>query len=213
MVAFSSIASFLHSSPYLVESDRAAFSPSLFNFVIDLILQSSLLVSVSCGVELLPGCCVTGIKYADDIAVLGSDPSQLQIIIHNPTKAAARFGMHFTPAKFEVLLQDWSESNMNLVLAGESIEVIGYYIYLGSCISVDGLAGNEISLRIGMVRAAFSQLRHLLFRRDVSFPVKGGAYSAAVCPILLYGSEDWPLRADDVRNLSVLDHRCLRSIA
>ena len=37
--------------------------------------------------------------------------------------------------------------------------------------------------------------------------------SAAVRPILLYGSETWPLRADDVRKLSVSDHRCLRSIA
>ncbi|KER33000.1 hypothetical protein T265_12711, partial [Opisthorchis viverrini] len=31
--------------------------------------------------------------------------------------------------------------------------------------------------------------------------------------ILPYGSETWPLRAEDVTRLSVFDHRCLRSIA
>jgi hypothetical protein len=29
----------------------------------------------------------------------------------------------------------------------------------------------------------------------------------------MYGSETWPMRADDLRKLSVFDHRCLRSIA
>ena len=57
--------------------------------------------------------------------------------------------MHFTPAKYKVLLQDWSESSPNLVLAGEPIEVVDKYIYLGSCFSAVGLAGNEISFGIG----------------------------------------------------------------
>ena len=30
--------------------------------------------------------------------------------------------------------------------------------------------------------------------------------------VLLCGSETWPLKAEDVRRLSVLDHRCLRNI-
>ena len=30
--------------------------------------------------------------------------------------------------------------------------------------------------------------------------------------VLLYGSETWPLKAEDVRGLSVFDHCCLRSI-
>ena len=69
------------------------FSPFLFNFVTDLIMESSLLTSHTCGVELLLGCCLTDIEYADDIALMGSDPSQMQIIINNLNNSAARFGM------------------------------------------------------------------------------------------------------------------------
>ena len=98
------------------------------------------------------------------------------------------------------------------MLAGEPIEVVDRYVYLSSCISVGGLAGNEISLRIMKARAASSNLQHLWRRRDVNLSVKGKVYNAAVRSVLLYGSETWPLRAD-VRRPSVFDHRCLRSIA
>ena len=108
-------------------------------------------------------------------ALLGSDPSQIQIILNNLTNAAARFGMHFAPAKCKVL-------------AGEPIEVVDKYIYLGSCISAGDLAGNEINLRIEKARVAFSQLRHLWRRRDLSLSVKGRVYRVAMRSILLYGS-------------------------
>ena len=54
-------------------------------------MESSLPASRVCGVELLPDCCLTDIEYADDIALMGSDPSQMQIIINNLNNLAARF--------------------------------------------------------------------------------------------------------------------------
>ncbi|KER28461.1 hypothetical protein T265_04689 [Opisthorchis viverrini] len=100
-----------------------------------------------------------------------------------------------------------------LMLADESIELVDKLVYLGSCIAPGGLTKDESSTRIGKARAAFANLRHLWRRRDISFSVKGRVYNAAVRSILLYGSETWPLRAEDVKRLSVFDHRCLRSIA
>ncbi|KER29536.1 hypothetical protein T265_13343, partial [Opisthorchis viverrini] len=49
-------------------------SPFLFNFVIDTIMKDALPASNACGVEVLPGPPLTDIEYADDIALLGSDP-------------------------------------------------------------------------------------------------------------------------------------------
>jgi hypothetical protein len=188
-------------------------SPFLFNFVIDMIMEHSLPASNTCGVELLPGCSLTDMEYADDIALLGSDPSQLQVILNNLNNCATRFGMHFTPAKCKVLLQDWVGSNPTLMLAEEPLDVVDKFTYLGSCICPGGAVKDEIASRIGRARAAFANLRHLWRRRDISLSVKGRVYNAAVRSVLLYGSETWPLRAEDVRKLAVFDHRCLRSIA
>ncbi|GAA28641.2 conserved oligomeric Golgi complex subunit 4 [Clonorchis sinensis] len=56
---------------------------------------------------------------------------------------------------------------------GESVDVMDKFVYLGTCISSGGLAGDEIISRIEKVRAAFASLRHLWYRRNVSLSVKG----------------------------------------
>ena len=91
--------------------------------------------------------------------------------------------MHFAPAKCKVLLQDWSGSSPNLVLAGEPVEVVDKYIYLGSCISAGGLARKGTSLRIGKVRAAG------VFRSTSAVPTRCQLVSAALRSILLYDSQ------------------------
>jgi hypothetical protein len=48
--------------------------------------------------------------------------------------------------------------------------------------------------------------------KDVRLAIKGRLYNACVRSVLLYGSETWPLRTEDVRKLLVFDHRCLRYI-
>ena len=92
-------------------------SPFLFNFVIDVLLEQSLPDLNTCGVEMLPGSPPTDIEYADDIALLGSDPSKLQTILNKRNTNATEFCMRFAPSKCKVLLQDWSEPQPTFVLA------------------------------------------------------------------------------------------------
>ena len=86
-------------------------------------------------------------------------------------------------------------------------------LLFSSCISPGGHISSEVSARIQKARLAFTKLKHLWRRRDIRLSTKGRVYAAAVRPVLLYGSETWPLRAGDTRRLSVFEHRCLRSIA
>ena len=75
-----------------------------------------------------------------------------------------------------------------------------------------GSIAEELSLRIQKAQLAFSNLHHLWRRNDIKLSTKGKVYSAAVRSVLLYGSETLATEAEDVRRLSVFDHRCLRSI-
>ncbi|KAA3676264.1 uncharacterized protein DEA37_0000256 [Paragonimus westermani] len=93
------------------------------------------------------------------------------------------------------------------------MEVVDRFVYLGSCISSGGGVGNEIEARISKARAVFANLRHLWRQRCISLKLKGRVYKTTVRAVLLYGSETWPLRVEDVNRLQVFDHRCLRSIA
>ena len=113
----------------------------------------------------------------------------MQITLNNINKSFTKFGMHFAPSKCKVIQQDWSGPNPNLVLAGQSIELVDKFIYLGSCTRPGGLIKDEVTLPIGKAGAAFSSLQHLWRHRDISLSIKGRVYKSAVRSVLLYGSE------------------------
>ncbi|VDP23685.1 unnamed protein product [Schistosoma margrebowiei] len=126
---------------------------------------------------------------------------------------ASMFGMRFSSSKCKMLLQDWVPSTPELMIGSEVIERVDRFTYLGSLISPCGLVCDEISARIQKARLAFANSSHLWRRRDIRLSTKGRVYCAAVRSILLYGSETWPVRVEDIRRLLVFDHRCLRNIA
>ena len=123
------------------------------------------------------------------------------------------FGMRFAPSKCKMLLHDWVGPTPTLTIAGEPLDRVENFCYLGSYISADGKLSDEVSLRIRKARLAFTNLSRLWRRRDIRLSVKGRVYAATVRAVLLYGTETWPLRVEDKQRLSVFDHRCLRSIA
>ncbi|KAA3673036.1 uncharacterized protein DEA37_0006413 [Paragonimus westermani] len=91
-------------------------------------------------------------------------------------------------------------------------EVVDRFVYLGSCISGGGGVGNEIEARISKARTVFASLGHLWRQGGISLKLKGRVYKTSVRAVLLYCSETWPLRVEDVNRLQVVDHRCLRSV-
>ncbi|CAH8613849.1 unnamed protein product [Schistosoma guineensis] len=188
-------------------------SPFLFNFVVDVLLEITLSSSKFPGVELLPGDSLVDLEYADDIVLFGEDADKMQSLLTTLSNNASMFGMRFSPSKCKMLLQDWVALTPELMIGSEVVERVDRFTYLGSLISPCGLVCDEISARIQKARLAFANLRHLWRRRDIRLSTKGRVYCAAVRSVLLYGSETWPVRVEDIRRLLVFDHRCLRNIA
>jgi hypothetical protein len=203
-------------SPFVTSSgvrQGCPISPFLFNFVIDDIMKSALKDSYDFGVELLPGSKLTDIEYADDIALLGKTSESMQQLLDRLSIAAAEYGMKFAPAKCKVLLQDWVGSEPNLTITDIALEVVDKFTYLGSVISSSPNVSDDINLRIIKARSAFASLRHVWRRKDIRLVLKGRLYNACVRSVLLYGSETWPLRVEDIQRISVFDNKCLRYIA
>ncbi|VDP01088.1 unnamed protein product [Schistosoma margrebowiei] len=137
----------------------------------------------------------------------------MQNLLTTLSNSASMFEMRFSPSKCKMLIQDWVASTPELMTGSEVVECVNRFTYLGSLISPCDLVCDEISAQIQRARLAFANLRYLWHRRDIRLSTKGRVYCAAVRPVLLYGSETWPVRVEDIRRLLVFDHRCLRSIA
>ncbi|KAH9587822.1 ATP-binding cassette sub- A member 3 [Schistosoma haematobium] len=211
MRAYNHLSPLFHSSSGVRQG--CPISPFLFNFAIDDILETALMDVSNGGVDLLPGERLLDLEYADDIVLPRDNAQAMQSALNQLAINVRRHGMCFAPSKCKVLLQDWQDSNPVLTLDGEQIEVVEKFVYLGSCISAGGGVSDEINARIVKARAAHVNLGHLWRLRDVSLAVKVRIYNSSVRAVLLYACETWPLRVEDVRRLSVFDHRCLRRIA
>ena len=87
------------------------------------------------------------------------------------------------------------------------------FVYLGSCITTDCKIREEISSRIGKAAKASGCLQNsIFFNNQLSIDTKWSVYRAVVLPILLYGSETWTVKSDNLRHLQTFHNQCVRSI-
>nr|VZI44420.1 unnamed protein product [Spirometra erinaceieuropaei] len=100
-----------------------------------------------------------------------------------------------------------------LGIDGCKLEEVGSFKYLGARLLPNGQSKDDIVSRIDAARWFLSSLRKCLWNRpDLSIATKNRLYRASVRSVLLYGCECWALRAEDMRNLEIFDHHCLRII-
>ena len=85
-----------------------------------------------------------------------------------------------------------------MTIQGEALEIVD------RCISSDCSVANEVDTRISKARVAFANLHHLWRQEGISLSLKGRVYGATVRAALLYGSETWSLRAEDLRRFNRL---------
>ena len=176
-------------------------------------MRNSLTEHETVGVDLVMGERLCDLEYADDVVCFYDTAESAQLILDRLTGAIIPFGVCFAPSKCKVMYQDWDSSEPSLNLNGVRLDGVDHFTYLGSCLSEDGGIGSEISARISKARMTFANLFHLSRKNDVSLPVEGRVYNAAVRCVLLYRCETWPLQQQDVHRLEVFDHRCLRQLA
>ena len=76
-----------------------------------------------------------------------------------------------------------------LTIAGETLECVDSFTYLGSVISKDGSAQKDIKKILTKARNAFASLRPVWRSLVYSIRTKLHLYNSIVISVLLYGSE------------------------
>lgn len=102
------------------------------------------------------------------------------------------------------------ERRERVELAGESFSCVEEFCYLGDMISAGGGAEASSVARIRSGWRKFRELLPLLTTRGLSFRVKGRLYAACVRSVMLYGSETWAVKEEDVRRLKSTEMRMVR---
>ena len=103
------------------------------------------------------------------------------------------------------------EEVRQLVLgAREELEVVDKFCYLGDVIGKGGGAQEASRARVRCAWRKFRDLRMLLTARGASLRVKGKIYRACVQRVLVYGSETWPMKVNDMQRLVRTENSMVR---
>src|SRR5260221_5745746 len=81
---------------------------------------------------------------------------------------------------------------------------------MGDMIGAGGGAVDALRARVRCAWAKFKELAPILTSRGASFKVKGKVYKAFVQSVLVYGSQTWPMKVDDLGRLQRTESMMVR---
>ena len=79
-------------------------------------------------------------------------------------------------------------------IAGEKMETVTAFIFLGSKITADGYCSHEIKRHLLLGRKAMTKLDSILKSRDITLPTKVHLVKGMVFPVVMYRCESWTLK-------------------
>ena len=86
------------------------------------------------------------------------------------------------------------------------------FVYLGSIISKDGGAEDDVRNRIRLANAAFGSLRHVWTSPRLLRRLKLKIFNSNVKPVLFYACETWKVTKALTQRIQVFVNKCLRAI-
>lgn len=186
-------------------------SPLLFLLVLDEILTT--LDGNKTGIQwsLRSNDHLEDLDFADDIALLSTKRSAMQTKLTTLKTNAQKVGLNINISKTKSM-QVGAQTPTSFVLDGLPIERVEKFTYLGSQITTDGGAREDVKTRIRKAQCAFGQLQNIWNSKNLSLKTKIRIFNSNVKSVLLYGCETWLVAEEVTRKLQVFVNRCLRRI-
>ena len=184
-------------------------SPIIFLIVIDWVMRKTT-SDINTGLQWTTYQ-LEDLDFADDICLLSHTRQAAQTKLERLAEEAGKTGLRINTAKTEVLRIN-AEHGTPLWLHGNCLKETGRFKYLGSIVSVDGGADEDVQSRINKARLAFNSLRPIWKSKALSLQSKIRIFNTNVKAVLLYGSETWRVMTSTTKKLQVFINRCLRFI-
>jgi len=103
------------------------------------------------------------------------------------------------------------ESNSEMVIEHVGkLECVDKFCYLGDMIGAGGGAEDASRARVRCAWGKFRELSPFLTSRGVSLKVKGKLYSTCVQCVMIYGSETWAMKVEDMQRLERAEKMMIR---
>ena len=166
-----------------VVKQGCGIAPYRFNCLVDHLMRP-LLSRYSVGIQ-LGEYLLTGIDYADDIAIFAPSACLLQEVLVILQEEAILVGVPWPKPKLMEIISN-PTNHLQLKICNNEVLFVDSFTYIGSLITNDGSSSRYIASRIAKAASAMRRLSNPLLRKHgISIRTM---YCALVVSVLLYGS-------------------------
>ena len=183
-------------------------SPNLFNIYSEDIMRNAL-EGFNGGVK-FGGKKITN-RYADDTTLVCSSRKELMDLLNRIKQASEEKDLLLNTKKTKIMVVDRDDNNTDFTIAGNKIEVVNRFEYLGSIITTKGESTTEIRRRMAMARSTVQNMSHIWKSRGLSLSLKVRLLQATNSfSIATYGSESWAMTKNDRKRVDAFEMWCYR---
>ena len=97
-------------------------------------------------------------------------------------------------------------------IAGETMETVTDFIFLGSKITADGDCSHEIKRRLILGKKVVTNLDSIFKSRHITLPKKVRLVKATVFPVVMYGYESWTVKKAEHGRIDAFELWCWRRL-
>ena len=101
---------------------------------------------------------------------------------------------------------------VNIKLDGTTLEQVDRFKYLGVTLTPSNESTSEIKSRLMLASRALGKLQKVWTDKDITLATKLRLVNALIYPVLLYGSEVWTIKTNDLKKLVAFEMRCYRKL-
>ena len=141
---------------------------------------------------------INNLRYADDTTLMAESEEELNSLLMKVKKESEKVVLKLNIQKTKIMasgpITSWE-------IDGETVETVGYFIFLGSKITADGDCSHEIKRCLLLGRKFMTNLDSILKSRDNTLPTKVSLVKAMVFPMVMYGCESWTVKKAECRRI------------
>ena len=155
---------------------------------------------------------ITNLKYADDTTLVCSSREELIDLLNRIKQTSEEKDLLLNTKKTKIMVVDRDNNNTEFIIAGNKIEVVNQFEYLGSIINNKGESTTEIRRRLAMARSTVQSMSHIWKSRGLSLSLKVRLLHATSFSIAIYGSESWAMTKNDRKRVDAFEMWCYRRL-
>jgi hypothetical protein len=149
---------------------------------------------------------LSDLRFTDDIALLAENENDLQSTVDRIVEASEYMGMRSNADKTEIKFLRAGDKQFQIKAMGQQLQQTGDFVYLGGRISTENGSEGDIERRIGLARGVLQTLSQIWSANELSKATKVKVYETLVLSVLLYNSETWTLKEEQIRKVTRRDN-------